>query len=172
VEDPQGIVEPPARDQPLSVWAFEEVFGASVPLTLTSRLTVRIPTVAGYAASKLGAWLDRSEWHESKDAADLALVLYWYAESTAVRDQLYDTPAGNEILLAENVDVPLAAAHVLGVDVVTAIGHDRQAELLSRWPGNRNLLVRELRLLGGPTWLPELDRRRALLDALTRGLSS
>jgi predicted nucleotidyltransferase len=44
--------------------------------------------VAGYAAAKLGAWLDRSEWHEAKEAGDLALVLYWYAESAAVHDRL------------------------------------------------------------------------------------
>lgn len=171
VEDPQGIVEPPARGQPLSVWAFEEIFGASLPLALTSTLTVRIPTVAGYTAAKLGAWLDRSEWHESKDAADLALSLYWYAESLAVRDQLYDTLSGNDVLLVEGSDVPLAAAHLLGIEVAEVIGHQRQAELLSRWPGNSDLLVRELRLRGGPIWPSDVNRRRDLVDALTRGLS-
>jgi hypothetical protein len=35
------------------------------------------------AAAKLGAWLDRSDWLEAKDAADLALVLHWCAESLA-----------------------------------------------------------------------------------------
>lgn len=64
-----------ARDQPLSVWAFEEIFASSLPLALTGALTIRIPTVAGNATAKLGAWLDRSEWHESKDAAGLALQL-------------------------------------------------------------------------------------------------
>jgi predicted nucleotidyltransferase len=79
IEDPRGIVEPPTRKQTLSVWAFEEIFAASLPLALTGTLTIRIPTVPGYAAAKLGAWLDRSEWHESKDATDLALVMHWYA---------------------------------------------------------------------------------------------
>jgi predicted nucleotidyltransferase len=171
VEDPQGVVEPPTRDQPLSVWAFDEIFADSLPLDLTSTLTIRVPTVAGYAAAKLGAWLDRSEWHESKDAADLALILHWYAESATVRNRLYDTAAGNEALLAEGSDVPLAAANLLGTDVLAVIGHQRQAELLSRWPGNIDLLVRELRLRGGPTWPPDVNRRRELVDALTRGLS-
>jgi predicted nucleotidyltransferase len=171
VEDPQGVVDPPARDQPLSVWALEEIFVDSLPLPLTSTLAIRIPTVAGFAAAKLGAWLDRSEWHETRDAADLALILHWYAESPAVQDQLYDTPAGNETLLAEGSDVPLAAAHLLGNDVVAVIGHQRQAELLSRWPGNRDLLVRELTLRGGPAWPPDPSRRLDLIDALTRGLS-
>jgi len=53
IEDPQGVVEPPARRETLSVWAFEEIFAASLPLVLSSSLTVRIPTVAGYVAQNL-----------------------------------------------------------------------------------------------------------------------
>jgi predicted nucleotidyltransferase len=101
VEDPDGVVEPPSRGEPLSVWAFEKIFASSLPLSLTDSLPIRIPTVEGYAAAKLGAWLDRSEWHEAKDAGDLVLIMYWYAESTVVHDRLYDTPTGNEILTAE-----------------------------------------------------------------------
>ncbi len=59
------------------MWAFEAIFAASLSLVLPAVGTVRVPTVAGYAAAKLGGWLDRSEWSEAKDAADLALVLYW-----------------------------------------------------------------------------------------------
>jgi predicted nucleotidyltransferase len=51
IEDPRGIVEPPTRKQTLSVWAFEEIFAASLPLALTGTLTIRIPTVPGYAAA-------------------------------------------------------------------------------------------------------------------------
>jgi predicted nucleotidyltransferase len=91
----------PHRGESLSVWAFEEVFASSLPLPLTDTLSIRIPTVEGYAVAKLGAWLDRSEWHEAKDAGDLVLIMYWYAESTVVHDRLYDTPTGNEILTAE-----------------------------------------------------------------------
>lgn len=172
IEDPQGVVEPPSHGEALSVWAFEEIFAGSLPLALTGRLSIRIPTVAGYAAAKLGAWLDRSEWHEAKDAADLALIMHWYAESTVVQDRLYDTLIGNEILLAESTDLPLAAAHLLGTDVVTTIGSQRRAELLARWPGDADLLKRELRLHSGPTWSPDPKRRSELIDALTRGLSS
>ncbi len=171
IEDPPGVVEPPARRETLSVWAFEEIFAASLPLVLSPTVTVRIPTVAGYAAAKLGAWLDRSPWLETKDAADLALILYWYAESADVHRRLYETPAGNKILIAESVDVPLAAAHLLGTDIATTIREVRLAELLPRWPGERDLLVRELALRGGPAWPHDSQRRRNLLDALTRGLA-
>jgi predicted nucleotidyltransferase len=170
IEDPQGIVEPPSRGETLSVWGFEEIFAAALPLAL-STTTIRIPTVAGFAAAKLGAWLDRSDWLEAKDAADLALILHWYAESGEVHDRLYETPSGNEVLIAEGTDVSEAAAHLLGADVATTIGPERLAELLARWPGDAELLIRELELRGGPAWPRDSQQRRDLVDALTRGLA-
>jgi predicted nucleotidyltransferase len=162
---------PPSRGEPFSVWALEEIFASSLPLALTDTLSIRIPTVEGYAAAKLGAWLDRSQWHEAKDAGDLALTMYWYAEATVVHDRLYGTPTGNKILVAEGLDLPLAAACLLGADVTATIGPRRRAELLARWPGDADLLVRELRLHGSPNWPSDARRRSALIEALTRGLS-
>lgn len=171
IEDPQGIVDPPSRGETLSVWAFEEIFADALPLTLSRTVTIRLPTVAGFAAAKIGAWLDRSDWLETKDAADLALILHWHAESADVHDRLYETPIGSELLLVEGADVPLAAAHLLGADIAAIIGTARLTELLARWPGDAELLVRELVLRGGPAWPRDTQRRRTLLDALTRGLA-
>jgi predicted nucleotidyltransferase len=171
IEDPQGTAQPPTRGEKLSVWAFEEIFAASLSLALPAVGTVRIPTVAGYAAAKLGAWLDRSEWFEAKDAADLALVLYWYGESGAVHERLYATPAGNEILIDESADVPLAAARMLGVDIAMIIGSYRLEELMARWPGNLDLLIHELSIAGHAAWPREGKRRGDLVDALTRGMT-
>jgi predicted nucleotidyltransferase len=170
IEDPQRIAQPPTRGETMSVWAFEEIFAASLSVVLPDVGTVRIPTAAGYAAAKLGAWLDRSEWFEAKDAADLALVLYWYGESDAVRERLYATSAGNAILIAESADVPLAAARILGVDVAGTIGSDRLAELLARWPGNIDLLKRELSVVGQSAWPRDGRRRGDLVDALSGGM--
>lgn len=156
----------------MSVWAFDEIFTVSLPLALVRTITIRIPTVAGFAAAKLGAWLDRSEWQEAKDAPDIALIMHWYAESTAIHDRLYDTPPGNQALIAEGTDVPLAAAHLLGSDIAETIGAVRQAELLVRWPNDAELLIRELELRGGPAWPRDTRRRRDLMDALTRGLTA
>ena len=170
IEDPDGAAQPPTRNQTLSVWAFREIFAAALPLSLPTGLTVRLPTVAGYAAAKLGAWLDRSEWLEAKDAADLALVLYWYGESASVQDRLYETEQGNEILVAESTDLQLAASRLLGRDISATIGRARLAELLARWPGDLQLLLRELGFTG-VAWPRDTERRRALIDALTRGLT-
>ena len=172
VEDPEGVVDPPSRDVPVSVWAFGEIFAASLPLALPLGVDARIPTVAGYAAAKLGAWLDRSVDHETKDAADLALALYWYAESHEVQERLYATSAGNETLIAEELDVQRAAAHLLGIDVAELIGPLRQSELLARWPGDAELLIANLQVRGEPAWPGDLTRRRELVDALTRGLTT
>lgn len=150
IEDPEGVVEPPSRDVPLSVWAFGEIFAASLPLALRPDLVVRIPTVAGFATTKLGAWLDRSADHETKDAADLALILFWYAESQGVQSRLYDTAGGNDVLIAEEADVQRAAAYVLGTDVAELLGAQRRTELLARWPGDETLLARSLQLRSGP----------------------
>lgn len=171
VEDPEGVVDPPTRREPVSVWAFEEIFAASTALELPESLQIRIPEVSGYAAAKLGAWLDRSEWGETKDATDLALVVYWYAESHHVEERLYETEAGNEMLLAEQVDVQRAAARMLGADITQTIGPKRSGELLDRWPGDVELLVRSFVLHGGPPWSGGLQRRRELIDALTQGLA-
>jgi len=71
LENPSGTVTP-ARREPISVWGFSEIFHASRPLPLPNAGTIRIPTIAGYAALKLVAWLDRSAWGTYKDASDIA----------------------------------------------------------------------------------------------------
>ena len=169
IEDPEGEAQPPTRDEPFSVWAFEEVFATAQPLTLPTGPEVRIPTVAGYATTKLAAWLDRSEWLEVKDARDLALVAYWYEHSENVRDRLYGNEIGNAALIAEEADVPRAAARLLGFDVAATIGDRRLTELTARWPGDVELLVREFIVDGRPTHGP--GRRRAVIDALTSGIA-
>ena len=151
--------------------AFEEIFATSLPLSLAPGLAIRLPTVAGYAAAKMGAWLDRSEWNEVKDAPDLALILHWYFESTDVSDRLYQTPHGNDVLLHEDTDLPLASAHLLGVDVAETIGPARLTEMLERWPGDAELLIRELVVRGGPPWTRDTQRRLNFLNALNRGLT-
>lgn len=170
IEDPEGAAEPPTRREAVSVWALTEIFASALRLPLSTGVTVKLPTVAGYAAAKLGAWLDRSEWHESKDAGDLALVLYWYAESASAHDRLYETEDGNAVLIGESADVPLAAARLLGHDISAVIGAVRSAELMARWPGDLRLLVRGLGF-NGADWPRAAERRHALIDALTRGLT-
>lgn len=95
LENPRGRTVPPTRAEAISVWAFAEIFSSSSPLKLGPSLAIRWPTIPGYVAAKLGAWLDRSQWMEAKDANDIALATYWYANSKDVEDRLYNTPDGS-----------------------------------------------------------------------------
>ncbi|SEB90627.1 Predicted nucleotidyltransferase [Nocardioides exalbidus] len=168
VESPKGEVVPPTREERLSVWAFEEIHQHSVPLRLGEGVVVRMPTVPGYAAVKLAAWLDRSEWLEPKDAMDLALAAYWYAQSTQVEDLLYDTHS--DLLEAEEFDVARSATRLLGREIVDLIGPARRDEVLSRWPGDVDQLITNFAPGAGTGWPGPAGRRRQVVDALTRGL--
>ncbi len=170
VEDPVGTSEPPTRAEGMSVWAFSEVFAGAASLDLGEAGRIRIPTVPGYVATKLAAWLDRSEWNETKDASDIALAMHWYAESSEIHDRLYDTEIGGAALLAEELDVTRAAAHLLGIDVGAEIGSERMAELRGRWPDEGGLLARDLTVRGGLRSVDTIDRRTDLAAALTHGL--
>lgn len=154
----------------MSVWAFREVFAGSITLTLPSGRDIRVPTVEGYAALKLAAWLDRSAYGEYKDARDLAICVHWYAESKTVESLLYDTPAGVETLIQYEMDVRQSAAHMLGADVAKQIGPERVAELEGRWPGSLDDLVSEFKIgSGSGSWPSDLTQRGAILSAMESG---
>lgn len=171
IERPAGTVTPEPRTEPLSVWAFREVFDGADTLALPTAGSIRIPTVAGYVALKLAAWLDRSPDGQYKDAGDLAAAMHWYAESEAVVERLYTDEAGQGVLLGYEVDTARGTAHLLGLDVSELIGPSRSAELRARWPGERgDLLPAEMSLPTGASWPTSralrLERVRAFEDGL------
>lgn len=172
IEDPPGVVALPGRDDTLSVWAFDEIHRCSERLPVSDGISIRIPTVPGYAAAKLCAWLDRSAWGKLDDAADLALIVYWYEQSDVVTERLYGTAGGNDVLGAMGYDLGRASAYLLGVDIATAIGPRRTVELVERWPGRLDLLLREFRFVSRPNWCRDESARRTAVSALTDGLSS
>lgn len=171
VEDPTGTVTPQPRNQGMSVWAFAEVFDHSLELPLDEHLTVRMPSIPGYAALKLCAWLDRAAYYQYKDAPDIAVAINWYARSPVIEQNLYETDSGNDILIACEMDVTVASAYLLGRDIGAVIGLERQAELASRWPGeHESALLREMSLSSGAGWRNDLDWRREIVRGLERGL--
>lgn len=170
VEEPTGVVTPPPRKDPVSVWAFDEIYAAAAPLDLGLADPIRLPLPSGYTAAKLAAWLDRSAYGEFKDAQDIGTVLSWYAESTEVSDSLYQTDEGNVVLAIEEYDSALAAAHWLGRDVAILIGDERTSELLERWPGDEAKLSAYLGFEFAPSSSPEYRRRHSHIAALSRGI--
>ncbi len=177
IEDPTGFVpDPPNRS--LSVWGgFQEVFDRGYHLSLPTVGAIRIPTVAGYTALKLVAWLDRSESGRYKDAPDIAAALYWYITSPpAAKDRLYGDPPhhGFDILDKFEFDEDRALAYLLGEDVAATVGLERLAELAARWPGPPRGEVLAPRMdidAALSTWSPDIGRREELLAALTLGWS-
>ena len=173
VESPAGVVTPHQGREGMSVWAFREVFEHSMELPLTDEIVVRLPSVPGYAALKLCAWLDRVPRFEYKDASDIASVLRWYSESDSVLERLYDFERDASILVANGTDAGVASAQLLGSDVVTVIGPERQLELEQRWPDRQqDALVREMKLPQALSWTSSPERRREILNGLERGLFS
>lgn len=171
VENPPGTVTPAARKEPMSVWGFAEVFACALPLALPCGTSIRIPTVAGYAALKLAAWLDRSANGEYKDAADIATAMYWYAKSADVETLLYETDHGQAILLQQEYDSVAAATRVLGEDIDDVVGRTRVSDLAERWPGSRKgLLYEHMKVPHATDWPQSLDRRQALVRAMELGM--
>ncbi|WP_343996104.1 hypothetical protein [Nocardioides dubius] len=175
VEEPAGLVTPPERKEALSVWAFAEVYQESRSLPLGGSLHLRIPTVPGYAAIKLAAWLDRSAYGQYKDAVDLALVMLWYRNHEGMLDRLYEQHP--EVMADYDYDLTLAAAALLGMDAMQVVGAARAAELRARWPRTSRALEElagELRPSGDEA-LPVEERlprarRLELAAALADGL--
>jgi predicted nucleotidyltransferase len=171
IEYPAGVATPEQRDESLNVWAFQETFDQANVLTLPTAGPIRIPTVPGFVALKLAAWLDRSVWGRYKDAGDLAAAMHWYAESSDVFERLYADDVGADILVKYDVDPARGAIHILGQDVADLIGPRRHSELITRWPGVPGpLLPHEMNLPAAIGWPSDVRRRLERLNAFESGL--
>lgn len=134
IEDPSGIARPKARgDRDLIVFGFSDVYEHALTLELPSGHVPRIPSPAGYAAIKMRACVDRLAWGEAKDVGDLALVCFWYANSTAIASRLWDTDEGLAELDATAYDTDLGAVRLLGRDIGRILTPDNAADLQRRW---------------------------------------
>lgn len=173
VENPSGVVTPRQRGEDLIVFGFDDVFAGSLPLTLPAGGAIRIPTIAGYTALKMRAWIDRSPHGQNKDGKDLAAAIYWYSESAVVRDRLFDQEAGQDLLDRLDWDQDLASANVLGSDVREQLSVQNRGDLVARWSDvDRDFLSRSLELPANLTWTGDRSRRLALIDELLSGIAS
>jgi predicted nucleotidyltransferase len=129
VENPSGTVRPPARHEPMNVWGFAEAFESSLPSNCQRRQHPH-PTLAGYAALKLAAWLDRSAVGEYKDASDIGTVVYWYSRSPEIETLAYETSHGQDLLVLEELDP--AAVACRGAPAGADPGHGTRPGVLSR----------------------------------------
>jgi predicted nucleotidyltransferase len=153
------------------VWGFSETFESAVPLRLPNARTIRIPTLAGYATLKLVAWLDRSAIGEYKDASDIATVVYWYSRSPEIETFAYEASHGRDLLVLEELDLATVASRLLGEEIAGIIGRKRLGEFATRWASSpRDLLYHYMTVTNAPGWTGSEDRRRALIQAMERGM--
>jgi predicted nucleotidyltransferase len=169
VESPQGTVTPPFRkSDPLDVFGMSQVYAAAHEATFGDGLDIRLPTVAGYVALKLEAWIDRSAVHNQKDAPDLGLALYWAAESRAFAERFW---GDSDLFSKWEADVGLGGAALLGADVREVLGEDAAGHLAELFTvESRGQLSGALRSSERDLGLGGSDRRLATLEALTNGL--
>lgn len=174
LESTSGVLTPPWRaNDPIDVFGMSAVYEAADTLSVAGRTVLRIPTVAGYAALKIKAWIDRSIPSRGihKDGADLGLVLFWYENEATVQDRLWGDDSA--ALRLHSYDLPVAAARLLGQDIRTLLGAASADLLVSMWTdASRNLLARNLapRDYRAALKLGEPEQIVARLAALTDGL--
>ena len=169
VESPPGTVTPPFRSaDPLDVFGMRRVYATADTARFDDGLEIRLPTVAGYVALKLKAWIDRSAVHNQKDAPDLGLALFWASESPSFTDRFW---ADLDLVGRWNADPGTGGAALLGAGVREVLGEaagDHLAELFT--DASRDELSRVLRSSEAHLLLGDRDRRTATLNALAVGL--
>ncbi len=169
VEDPDGHSRPRTRDEDIVVFGFQDVYYHSLPLTLPSGLSIRIPQPAGYGALKMRSWLDRSVHGEYKDAPDLALLTYWYRESNSVEERIFSSEGpGWELYVDLDMRLELTATRLLVQDIKEQLTDDNCRDLRQRWLGNdRELMAREFMLPIGAGFQYDHQTRLEIIDQFT-----
>ena len=126
IEDPPGRVFPTDLYE-MNVAGFDEVFQSSQPHQLHNGLCILVPSVAGFAALKLHAWLDRFPSGTYKDAADIALVLAWFEDRADLWDAYLEL-TDDEVI----GETELMAAAILGADIGRVLGPAATRTLVNR----------------------------------------
>lgn len=168
LESPPGWSVHPSGKAELNVHGFADTFARAdeVPLALGQR--IRIPTPPGYAVLKTHAWLDRSERHEYKDAPDLAIAVYWYADDV---DRIF-AKQNFWAMELHDFDQTMAAAALLGRDMRNGLSPVEAGVLADR------VAVADLDLLAGvfeagtAGWPRDPLTRRSIADALFAQLAA
>ena len=153
----------------MNVAGFREAFSSCESHTLSNGTVIKVPSVAGFAALKLHAWLDRHPLGKYKDAQDLALLLAWYESDLGTLydefDKVYDEEAVGE--------PDRMAARVLGFHVAGLLGPGGAGVLSARF---REETAADLRLFAEHLWVNgetqhPFERREQQVRDLIRSLT-
>lgn len=174
VEDPPGTIRPPWMNEPFSVGALRPVFETATAMSLPEawRLSCRVPTIAGFAALKLHAWLERSTQGETKDAGDFGVAVAWFVNDATTVERL--ALSHSHLLRAPEFDLHEAAAHLLGHDMAELLGPGLATELHMKWSRDSRAHMARLlssRGLRGATGVGSESQASTLLARIAEGLA-
>ena len=126
---------PPEYEISLKLIGFEESYANCLPVKLSSEpeLVVNFVSPVGWTLLKLFSWRERGQ-EDNRDAKDLAIVLKNYAELGNL-DRLYEEEI--ELLEAENYDQETAGARLLGRDLASIAGRNR--DMLLEFLGSQTI---------------------------------
>lgn len=105
----------------MSVGGFKDVYKHALSAHICQGKEIRLASLPGMAILKITAWDDRHNEFPTKDAEDLALILYNYANAGNV-DRLYDDY--HEIVATLGGDLELAGARLLGRDMAAVMSRE------------------------------------------------
>lgn len=132
IEVPDGAVSPAPRNEPMSVFGFQDVWDAATTVAIEG-IEARLPSTAGYTVLKLRAWLDRAPNGQHKDGPDIACALHWYVNDPAVEERVWETAEGLRHYEEADYDVPVAAVRLLVADALGILSPTRRASLVAGW---------------------------------------
>jgi predicted nucleotidyltransferase len=143
----------------MSVGGFKDVYEHALFAHIGQGKEIRLASLPGLAILKFFAWEDRHNALPTKDAEDLALILYNYANAGNI-DRLYENHP--EFVTDVNGDRELAGARLLGLDMAAIMSEKTKKtvrEILARntVPESADKLVEAIQ-----RHLPGRDYERAL----------
>jgi predicted nucleotidyltransferase len=128
------IAWPPEEDFVMRVAGFSDGMESSVPVKLADNLVVRVVSLPALLVLKLFAWLDRK--HEKRDAPDIYTLLKDYGDA-GNEDRLYGDALN--LLEAEEYDVEIAGARLLGGDAAAVISADTRKRVRKIVPNENSV---------------------------------
>lgn len=170
IEKKDGNIAWPDETGAMSVAGFKDVFSHAFTGDLGEGQEIRIASIPGMAILKIIAWKDRHTEFPTKDAEDLALMLYGYAAAQQNMDRLYNEH--HEKIRAFDQDIEIAGAWLLGCDMVSIMG-DTTKQLVQTTlkrntepPESDKLVEAILRFIPGGAY----ERALKLLQVLQEGI--
>jgi len=115
IETDDGVIHWPSEDAgTMRVTGFKDVWEHALSAHIGRGKKIRLASLPGMAILKIIAWNERNKELPTKDAEDLALILYNYA-AAGNSNRLYDEYP--DFITALEGDLELAGARLLGLDM-------------------------------------------------------